>query len=202
MYQGPPSYREAVDALSKLPGIGRRSAQRLVLFLLKSETDHGSNIAASLKKLREDLRPCQRCFVYTDQETCEICRDPLRDQSTICVVEEASDIFALEESGQYRGLYHVLQGKLSPLNGIGPSEIRISELQERLASENISELILAMDPDLEGDATAMYIHKKTQTSNVKVSRIAMGIPMGGSLEYTDHATLAKALVERREFITR
>lgn len=197
MSQGPLVFRKAVQALSNLPGVGEKTAQRLVFHLMKNDLALTQNISRSILEMKQTMRLCSQCFGYTDQVTCEICQDPRRDSLLVCVVEDPCDIFAIEKSGQYRGVYHVLHGTLSPLHGIGPSELKISEMLARFQTQKPRELILATNPSVEGDTTALYISNLLKDQNMMVTRIAMGIPMGGSLEYMDQVTLARAIHDRR-----
>ena len=184
--------------LSRLPGIGRKTALRLTYHLLRQPTDQTRRLAQALLTLGEKVRPCARCFNLTEEDICSICRDPRRDASVICVVEQASDIGAIERAGagEYRGLYHVLGGRLSPLDGVGPDDLAIGALVERVGS-GIREVIIATNPSLEGDATALYLQGQLAGQAVTVSRIARGLPVGGDLEYADGVTIAQALSARR-----
>ncbi|HHL72030.1 MAG TPA: recombination protein RecR [Bacteroidetes bacterium] len=187
----------AVEELSKLPGIGKKTAQRLVFFLLKQEGESVKSLAAALVALTERVRYCPVCFNITEQTPCAICEHPKRDRHIICVVEEPNDVLAIERTGEYHGLYHVLGGALSPLEGIGPDNLRIRELIKRL-QDDVDELILATNASAEGEATALYISKLTRDLGIKTTRIARGVPVGGDLEYTDEVTLARALSNRTE----
>lgn len=198
-YQGPKVFREAVAELSKLPGIGEKTAQRLVLHLVRIDSKEVEGLSESLKRLKSQMFLCSVCFGYTDGDPCPICKDPSRDEGIICVVEDPSDLFAIERSAQYRGVYHVLHGKLAPLEGIGPADLKTAELLRRVESKPPREVVLATNPDVEGDATALYLAKLLAGKKIRTSRIAMGIPMGGHLEYTDQVTLGRAILERREF---
>ncbi len=183
--------------LAKLPGIGRKTALRLTYHLLKQPPEQGLRLAAALTVLGERVRPCSRCFNFTEEELCEICRDPRRDPALLCVVEEPSDIGAIERAGEFRGLYHVLGGRLSPLDGVGPDDLQIDTLVRRVTAERPREVILATNPSLEGEATALYVQRQLATLGVVVSRIARGLPVGGDLEYADGVTIAQALASRR-----
>lgn len=183
--------------LAKLPGIGRKTALRLTYHLLKQPADQSRRLADALTALSERVHPCARCFNLTEEELCAICSDARRDPTLICVVEEASDIGAVERAGEYRGLYHVLGGRLSPLDGIGPESLHIEDLVHRVAANHIREVILATNPSLEGEATALYVHRQLASRGVVVSRIARGLPVGGDLEYADGVTIAQALAARR-----
>jgi recombination protein RecR len=187
------------DEFARLPGIGRKTASRLTYHLLKAPPGDAERLARAILAVSERVRPCQRCGNLTEQSPCAICASPRRDVSIICVVEEASDIGAIERTGQYRGLYHVLGGHLSPLDGIGPSELNIAPLIQRLNGEEpIREVVLATNPSVEGEATALYLHKLIGPAGVRVTRIARGLPVGGDLEYADGVTIAEALHGRRE----
>jgi len=185
--------------LSRLPGIGRKTALRLTYHLLRQPADQTRRLAQALVTLGERVRPCARCFNLTEEELCSICRDPRRDPSTICVVEQASDISAIERAGEFRGLYHVLGGRLSPLDGVGPDDLTIGALIDRVTNNEtpVREVILATNPSLEGEATALYVQGQLAPHGVTVSRIARGLPVGGDLEYADGVTIAQALAARR-----
>jgi recombination protein RecR len=194
-----------VQELSKLPGIGEKTAARLAFHILKSSKDDISRLADSIAKLRQEIGLCSRCFGFSevnpheeDAALCEICRNPKRAEETICVVEEPSDLIAVEKSQEYRGLYHVLHGTISPLDGVGPDALRIKELLERLRNGVVREVIVATNPTMDGEATALYLSKVIKPLGVSVTRIARGLPMGGDLEYIDAVTLGKALEGRRE----
>lgn len=185
----------AVDQLSRLPGIGRKSAQRLVFFLLKIPGEDVHELAESLIKLKDRVRRCSVCNNITEVDPCNICTNENRDRKIICVVEEANDVLAFEKTGEYKGMYHVLGGALSPLDGIGPDDLKITELMRRL-NEEVEEIILATNPNAEGEATAMYISKLVKPIGITITRIARGIPVGADLEYADEITLSKALEGR------
>ncbi|WP_303861360.1 recombination mediator RecR [Alkalibaculum bacchi] len=195
-------YSEPISKLihefSKLPGIGNKSAQRLAMHVLKMNSEDVKNLADAIVEAKEKVINCSTCFNITSNDPCSICSDMRRDQGTICIVQEANDIIAIEKTKEYHGLYHVLQGAISPMEGIGPNEIRIRELILRLQKEDVQEVILATNPNIEGEATAMYISKLIKPSGIKVTRIAHGIPIGGNLEYTDEVTLSKAIEGRHE----
>ena len=186
--------------LSKLPGIGKKTALRLTYHLLKQPAERSQRLAQALEVLAERVHPCPRCHNLTEQDLCGICDDPRRDTSVICAVEEASDIGAIERSGEYRGVYHVLGGRLSPLDGVSASDLAIGDLVERVdgAGEGVREVILATNPSIEGEATALYVQQALAPSGVRVTRIARGLPVGGDLEYADGVTIAQALVARRD----
>src|SRR5579885_1133664 len=185
--------------LSRLPGIGRKTALRLTYHLLRQPADQSKRLAEALITLGERVRPCARCFNLTEDELCSICRDPRRDASVICVVEQSSDIGAIERAGEYRGVYHVLGGRLSPLDGVGPDDLTVSALVARVEGPElrIQEVIIATNPSLEGEATALFVQGQIAPSGVAVSRIARGLPVGGDLEYADGVTIAQALSARR-----
>ena len=188
---------ELATELAKLPGIGRKTALRLTYHLLKQPIEQSRKLADALVSLSERIHPCERCYNLTESDLCVICNDPRRDPSIICVVEEASDISAIERAGEFRGHYHVLGGRLSPLDGVGPENLHIEELVRRVASEQIKEVILATNPSLEGEATALYVQRQLASRPIAVSRIARGLPVGGDLEYADGVTIAQALAARR-----
>jgi len=191
-------FAKLVEELNKMPGIGPKSAQRLALYILRLPEEEAERIREAIKVVKEKMTYCSVCFNITDNNLCSVCEDERRDHSLVCVVEEARDILALEKSGEYRGIYHVLQGALNPLEGINPEDLRIKELLMRIKKEEIKEIILATNPNLEGEATAMYLAKLIKPSGVKVSRIAHGLPVGSSLDYADEVTLIKAMEGRRE----
>jgi recombination protein RecR len=182
--------------LARLPGIGRKTALRLTYHLLRQSPDQSRRLATALLTLGERVRPCTRCFNLTEDELCVICRDPRRDPAVICVVEQASDITAIERAGEFRGVYHVLGGRLSPLDGVGPDDLTVQALVDRIAAD-VREVILATNPSLEGEATALYVQGQLAPRQVAVSRIARGLPVGGDLEYADGVTIAQALAARR-----
>ncbi len=188
----------AIDELSKLPTIGKKSALRLALYLLKQDESEVEELADSILNLKRQIRFCKICFNISTDEICDICKNPKRDRSIICVVEEASDIIAIEKTNEYNGLYHVLGGVLNPLNGTSVESLKIKELFDRLESGEVKEVLLALNPDAEGDATSLYLAKKLREYNVKVSRIARGLPIGGDLEFADEATIGRALLGRIE----
>jgi recombination protein RecR len=188
---------KVIHELSKLPGIGRKTAQRHVFYLLKQPEENIRQLAESILELKSKVIYCSICYNITEDDPCRICASEKRERSVICVVEEASDVLALEKTGEYKGLYHVLGGALSPLDGIGPDDLRLKELLRRL--NNVKEVIIATNPNTEGEATAMYISKLIKPLNIKVSRIARGIPVGADLEYADEITLARALQGRLEY---
>jgi recombination protein RecR len=184
--------------LAKLPGIGRKTALRLTYHLLKQPPEQSRRLADALRTLSERVRPCAQCFNLTEDEVCDVCRDPRRDPAVICAVEESADIGAIERAGEYRGLYHVLGGRLSPLDGVTPEDLTVPQLVRRVAAGGVREVIVATNPSLEGEATALYVQRQLASQPVVVSRIARGIPIGGDLEYADGVTIAQALSARRE----
>jgi recombination protein RecR len=187
------------DEFSRLPGIGRKTALRLTYHVLKTSPQDAHRLASAIVAVSERVRPCELCGSYTEESPCALCSNPRRDRSIICVVEEGSDVGAIEGTGEYRGLYHVLGGKLSPLDGIGPAELNIQTLVARLGAESgVRELVLATNPSVEGEATALYLHRLVAPLGVRVTRIARGLPVGGDLEYADGVTIAEALQHRRE----
>lgn len=192
------SVESAVIELSKLPGIGRKTAQRLVFYLLKTQRPEVEMLAQALLALKDNVRHCSQCFNLTESDPCALCANPKREHSLICVVEEANDVLALENTSEYRGLYHVLGGALSPLDGIGPDDLRVRELLQRLqnSSAGVAEVILATNPNTEGEATAIYLLNLIKPLGIKVSRLARGLPVGGDLEFTDEVTLSRALTGR------
>ena len=194
----PEPIRALISALNKLPGIGPRSAERLALHLVQAEAGSVRQLAESILTARERIQTCQTCGALTEQQPCSVCDDPRRDSSLVCLVEQAVDIISIEKSGTYHGKYHVLGGKISPLNGVEPEDLRIGELEARLAEEPIQEIILALGTDVEGDATSFYLAKRLSTKSVKTSRIAHGLPAGSGLEFVDELTLSRALEGRRE----
>jgi len=196
MFDGP--LQRLIDELARLPGIGQKSAQRMAFHLLSVEEADALRLAQSITDLREQLGICKRCFNVTSTEECMICRDPRRDTSMVCVVERAQDIAVIERSQEFRGRYHVLGGSISPIGGIGPGQLRISELGERVVAEGITELIVATNPTVEGDVTAMYLARELKPTGVRITRLAMGLPVGGDLDYADELTLGRALTGRME----
>jgi len=198
MSHHPPSVGRLIEALQRLPGIGPKTAQRLTFHLLKQTLPTVRDLAEALIELKERVRHCSRCFNITDHDPCRICDDTRRDPALMCVVEEPNDLLAMERTGEYRGRYHVLCGALSPLDGIGPDELKVRELLVRLETGSVREVILATNPNLEGDATALYLAKLLRPMGLRVTRIARGLPVGGDLEYADEVTLTRALEGRRE----
>ncbi len=187
-----------IDALQRLPGIGPKTAQRLTFFLLKRPADEVRELSEALVAVKDRITYCRTCFNVTDEDPCRICADPARDDRLICVVEEPNDLLAMERTGEYRGRYHVLLGALSPLDGIGPDDLKVRELLARIEAGDLTEVILATNPNVEGEATAIYLARLLRPLGLKVTRIARGLPVGGDLEYADQVTLSKALEGRRE----
>ena len=193
---------ELVGEFAKLPGIGRKTAQRLTYFLLKQPRDESARLARAVAALGERVRACSRCGNLTEADPCAICADPRRDAAVICVVEEASDVAAIERAGEYRGLYHVLGGRLSPLDGVGPDQLSVATLTERVRNGSaVREVILATNPSVEGEATAHYLERALRPHGVTVSRLARGLPAGSELEYADGETIAQAIAMRRVVTT-
>jgi recombination protein RecR len=195
MYEG--AIQDLIDELGRLPGIGPKSAQRLAFHLLQAETADVQRLATALTRVKEQVRFCAICFNVAESEQCRICRDPRRSDELICVVEEPKDVVAIERTGEFRGRYHVLGGAINPLEGVGPDNLRIKELMTRLASGEIKELILATDPNTEGEATATYLALIVKPMGLTVTRLASGLPVGGDLEYADEVTLGRAFEGRR-----
>jgi len=189
--------QELIDQLGRLPGIGPKSAQRIAFHILQTESFDVSRLASVLVEVREKVKFCEICGNVSEEVTCGICRDPRRDPAVICVVEEAKDVVAIERTREFRGLYHVLGGAISPIDGIGPDDLRIRQLMTRLADGTVTEVIIATDPNLEGEATATYLTRLLTTLEIKVSRLASGLPVGGDLEYADEVTLGRAFEGRR-----
>jgi recombination protein RecR len=195
LYEG--VVQDLIDELGRLPGIGPKSAQRIAFHLLGAEPADVQRLSAVLVEVKDKVRFCVTCGNVAEQEQCRICRDPRRDRALICVVEESKDVVAIERTGEFRGRYHVLGGAISPIEGIGPDELRIRELMQRLADGSITEVILATDPNLEGEATATYLTRMLRPLGLRVTRLASGLPVGGDLEYADEVTLGRAFEGRR-----
>lgn len=187
-----------IEQLSKLPGIGRKTAQRLAFYILEMEGVEAEKLSNSIVNAKEKIRLCSICCNLTDEDPCHICRDDRRDKSIICVVEGAKDIMAMEKSREYNGQYHILHGVISPMDNVGPNDIRVKELLNRLSDEEVEEVIVATNPTVEGEATSLYLSKLIKPFGIKVTRIAHGIPVGGDLEYFDEVTISKAMENRRE----
>ena len=188
-----------IEEFHKLPGIGPKTAQRLAYYLIRMPDENAHQLADAIVAVKDRVAMCSRCFNLTDTDPCDICSDPQRDETTVCVVEEALDVLALERTHSYRGLYHVLHGAVSPMNGIGPDDLKIQPLLSRMNDEPIREIILATNPNLEGDATAMYIHRLISPLRIDITRPARGLPVGGDLEYADESTLGRAIEGRQSF---
>ena len=195
MYEGP--VQDLIDALGQLPGIGPKSAQRIAFYILDQPVEDIDHLADTLKLVKQTVKFCRICFNVSQDDECKICRDPRRDRSSICVVEESKDVVAIERTREFRGLYHVLGGAISPIEGRSPNDLHIRELVQRLADDTVTEVILATDPNLEGEATATYLARLLKDFGVKVSRLASGLPVGGDLEYADEVTLGRAFAGRR-----
>jgi recombination protein RecR len=189
----------AIDVLSSLPGIGRKTALRLALYLLRRDEGYTEHFAEALLALRHDVKYCKVCHNISDEETCSICSDPRRDHSTVCVVENIREVMAIENTGQYHGVYHVLGGVISPIDGIGPSDLQIESLVERISKGDVSEVILALSTTMEGDTTGFYIFRKLSPLGVKVSVIARGVSVGDEIEYADEVTLGRSIINRIGF---
>ncbi len=196
MFAGP--IQELVDELGRLPGVGPKSAQRIAFHLLEVQKEEALRLAAAIAEVKERIRLCARCFNVAEGELCRICADSRRDQTIVCVVEDPRDIVAVERTREFHGTYHVLGGALNPIEGVGPEQLRVRDLLDRLESEGISEIILCTNPNLEGEATAMYLARLLSPLGIRLTRIASGLPVGGDLEYADELTLGRALVGRRE----
>ncbi|MDW8287318.1 MAG: recombination mediator RecR [Flammeovirgaceae bacterium] len=190
---------EAVKELSKLPGIGKKTALRLALFLLKEEENTTKSLCEALVKLKTQIKYCKRCYNISDEDICQICANNAREQRIICVVEGLTDVLAIENTGQYRGLYHVLGGVISPIEGVSPQDIRVAELLQRVSQEQTQEVILALSATMEGDTTAFYLSRKLKEYSVKITTIARGVPIGSELEYADEITLGRSIVQRIEY---
>lgn len=192
------SIEKLIESLIKLPGIGRRSAERIINHILDASKDEAKILAGSILAVKENVKFCRICHNLSEQELCKICDSPARKKNIVCIVEKPSDVTAIEKAGKFEGVYHVLMGSISPLEGRGPQDLKINSLLERLKQNNITEIILATDADTEGETTALYLTKLIKPLGVKITRIGVGIPMGSNLEYADSATLSKAMEARRE----
>jgi recombination protein RecR len=197
MYEG--IIQDLIDELGRLPGVGPKSAQRIAFHIIQSDRVDVTRLAEVLKTVKERVKFCSICGNISEEELCKICRDPRRDKTSICVVEESKDVLAIEKTREFKGSYHVLGGAISPIDGVGPENLRIKELMTRLAETTISEVIIATDPNLEGEATATYLTRLIKPLGVKVSRLASGLPVGGDLEYADEVTLGRAFEGRRSY---
>ncbi len=195
MYEG--AIQDLIDALGRLPGIGPKSAQRIAFHILQSEGETAAALVDAIRTVKERVKFCTECGNVSEETKCRICRDPRRENTSICVVEESKDVIAIERTREFRGKYHVLGGAISPIDGIGPDQLRIRELMARLADSAVTEIILATDPNLEGEATATYLARLIKPLGLKVSRLASGLPVGGDLEYADEVTLGRAFEGRR-----
>jgi recombination protein RecR len=198
MIHYPASILNLIKQIARLPGIGEKTAERLALHILRSSTKEAQELAQSILEVKEKVRLCSQCFGLSDGELCKICSDPARDDAVICVVEQPADMVAVEKSGAFRGMYHILSGALSPMNGIGPDDIRINELLSKIKSRRVNEVILATSTNVEGESTAAYIAQRLEVYSVKVTRIASGVPIGGDLKYVDQVTLKKAMEARHD----
>jgi len=197
MYEG--AIQDLIDALGRLPGIGPKSAQRIAFHILQSDSEIAANLVEAVRTVKERVKFCTQCGNVSEETECRICRDPRRDGTKICVVEESKDVIAIERTREFRGKYHVLGGAISPIDGIGPNDLRISELLARLADSSVTEVIIATDPNLEGEATATYLSRLLVQPGLSVTRLASGLPVGGDLEYADEVTLGRAFEGRRSF---
>jgi recombination protein RecR len=195
VYEGP--IQDLIEELGRLPGIGPKSAQRLAFHLLQVDIADAERLANAIRAVKQKVRFCDRCFNVSELEECRICRDARRDPTLLCVVEEPRDVLAIEKTNEFRGRYHVLGGAISPIDGIGPEQLRIRELVARIGTEEVTEVVLATNPNIEGEATASYVSRLLKTMEINVSRIASGLPVGGDLEYADEVTLGRAFVGRR-----
>lgn len=193
------SVENLINEFRKLPGIGPKSAKRIVFFLLKFSHSDIVKFSRNLIEMKEKVKFCSKCYSLTEEDICHICRDQFRDRKKICIVEEVSDAIIIEKTGEYKGLYHILGGLLSPIENVGPDEIRVPRLLERVKANNIEEVIIALNPTVEGESTAMYLKKILTPFGVKVTKLASGLPVGGDLEYADEITIGRAISDRREF---
>jgi recombination protein RecR len=196
MYEGP--IQDLIDELNRLPGIGPKSAQRLAFYIVKSQSQDARRLADAINRAKERVRFCRECYGVAEGELCRLCADPTRDVTVVCVVEEPKDVSAVEKAGVVKGRYHVLGGAISPMQGIGPDDLRVQELLDRVSRNGVAEVILATNPNLEGNATAMYVAGLLKPLGIRVTRLASGLPVGGDLEYADEVTLGQALEGRRD----
>ena len=196
VYAGP--VQDLIDELGRLPGVGPKSAQRIAFHLLKLSREDAMRLARAISEVKERVSFCRRCFNVSEGEECEMCTDPRRDATVVCVVEEPRDVVAIEKTHEFKGRYHVLQGAISPIEGIGPEQLRVKELVQRLEPESVTEVILCTNPNIEGEATAMYLARLLKPLGIRVTRIASGVPIGGELEYADGVTISRALEARRD----
>ncbi len=195
----PPSLERLVQELARLPGIGTKTAQRLAFSILRNESARAQNLARAIVDVKEKIRFCSRCFAYAEQELCTICQNPRRDDRVICVVEQPNDVYVIERSGVFQGRYHVLLGTISPLDGVGPEQLKIRELQSRLEEHPVDELIIATNPSIPGEATALHLSRVLDSKVARITRLARGLPVGAHLEYTDDVTLNQAFAGRQNF---
>jgi recombination protein RecR len=196
VYEG--AVQDLIDELGRLPGIGPKGAQRIAFHLLQADPTDANRLSQAIQRVKETVRFCTRCWNVTEQEECRVCRDPRREASLVCVVEEARDVVAIERTREYRGRYHVLGGAISPIDGIGPDDLHVRELMTRLGAEPVTEVIIATNPNVEGEATASYLSRLIQPMGVRVTRLASGLPVGGDLDYADEVTLGRAFAGRRD----
>ena len=189
---------QLLEELKRMPGIGQKTAERLSFFLMRGSAEKANKLADAIRNVKDKIILCSQCNGITEKDPCDICSDPKRDTSFLCVVEEPHDVYAMENMGYFRGVYHVLMGVISPLDGIGPSDLTIEALKERVMQNNIQEVVLATNPDMEGESTAVYIAKVLKSPNIKITRIARGLPIGSDIEYADEVTLMKSLEGRTE----
>ncbi|MFA9444009.1 recombination mediator RecR [Egicoccus sp. AB-alg6-2] len=196
MYEG--AVQDLIDELGRLPGVGPKSAQRIAFHLLQAETVDAQRLADAITRVKATVRFCARCWNISEAEECRICRDPRRDGSVLCVVEEARDVIAIERTREFRGRYHVLGGAISPIDGIGPDDLHVRDLVQRLDAEPVDELIIATNPNVEGEATASYLSRLLEPLGVRITRLASGLPVGGDLDYADEVTLGRAFAGRRD----
>jgi len=194
----PQALQQLIDSLSRLPGIGRKTATRLAFHIMNGDPGESEALSTAIKRVRSEIRTCVRCFNFSEQELCSICRDANRQTRVVCVVEDPQNILMIEKTNEYRGLYHVLGGVISPLEGIGPEDLRVKELLHRIENEEIEEIIIALNPSTEGEATSIYLARLLKPQSIQVTRLARGIPLGSSLEYVDELTLGKALQSRNK----
>jgi recombination protein RecR len=196
VYEG--AVQDLIDELGRLPGVGPKSAQRIAFFLLQADPADATRLADAIIRVKQTVRFCARCFNIAEAEQCRVCRDPRRDETVLCVVEEARDVVAIERTREYRGRYHVLGGAISPIDGIGPDELHITELLDRLDREPVEEVIIATNPNVEGEATASFLSRRLEARPLRVTRLASGLPVGGDLDYADEVTLSRAFVGRQD----
>ena len=194
----PPAVTVLIEKLKRMPGIGQKTAERLSFFLMRGSSEQANKLADAIRNVKEKIILCSKCHGITEINPCDICRDPKRDSSFVCVVEEPHDVYAMENMGYFKGVYHVLMGVISPLDGIGPADLTIETLKEKVFKDGIEEVVLATNPDMEGESTAVYIAKILKPANIKITRIARGLPIGGDIEYADEVTLMKSLEGRTE----